>query len=863
MEDAVTGEADEEQDVDGEGEGTRKPQRLGVKMESKGIKTEHGRGGKGKGVKLEYGKGKGKWLKTEDLSDEEKLSRRIAWLNQNIDFDTPIQESEALPALDCVGLRLAMRTLRRLEESAAEVTDPNDFIKDEVARSGWIWSKPDIIDDDEKVAKRVSWLNQFGALASPIDYADVADMLDGLKVPHAMVLLRELEMQSGDVEDPTAYVKQQIASAGGDDVPLPEVDAASEDSAIGQRIAALNASGMWAAPIEFSEVLSGLTRIGDSQAMSLLQEIENKGPSLKDPRDTETEILKRVEWLNDYGGIATDIDYNKVSAPLEALGIDHAMTILKELEDKRASIRDPTAFIRQAASLSKGAPPAAAGAQARVSRVAGEKALRKASGPAQSKTDVQTLSGFIGLLNEKSNKAFKFSDVASALDTLGSRATAVLKEMQEKGLGLDDPASYINAAAFRVSKDKAAMKRGGDEDDVQKLSRKMNWLNQFGGLAETIKMEEVVGALYCLGVPQSMAILKGLQEKGARVKDPTSYIKSAVQRTNGLIASKAEPELDEDEEEAVQDAEAAYYAKAGGYDFEDPGEKQAEELEGQQAEADEYDWEAGTAAELEAAATIVDAEMAWEEDEDPQLATRTKPAEVQAMISKRNQKTSYFPATAPKEPEKKAESGIKRIVGAVTGYNKLVPKGAKKLSKVAPRSLLETKQEPELDEDETSDVAPEVAVATRTAALPITPQEKLVQVRNLALKVGLVLDDIALKALARLPFYRARDVIDEVLLGGKNRRGVSNPSRYIASSVQRMSLGLGVEQGLAMELAVSVGVVLNNEALDELASIPRKESHAIIHELSNSEEARASPITYIRSQVARIRAAAEARPFRG
>ena len=27
----------------------------------------------------------------------------------------------------------------------------------------------------------------------------------------------------------------------------------------------------------------------------------------------------------------------------------------------------------------------------------------------------------------------------------------------------------------------------------------------------------------------------------------------------------------------------------------------------------------------------------------------------------------------------------------------------------------------------------------------------------------------------------------------------------------RMSLGLGVEQGLAMELAVSVGVVLNNE----------------------------------------------------
>merc|ERR1712185_75597 len=94
-----------------------------------------------------------------------------------------------------------------------------------------------------------------------------------------------------------------------------------------------------------------------------------------------------------------------------------------------------------------------------------------------------------------------------------------------------------------------------------------------------------------------------------------------------------------------------------------------------------------------------------------------------------------------------------------------------------------------------------------------------------------------------------------------NRKGVRNPSRYVTLGVQKMSLGLGVEQGLAMELAVSVGVVLNNEALDELASLPRKESHAIIKEVALSEEAQASPITYIKAKVAKIRAAAEARPF--
>merc|ERR1712194_99772 len=150
---------------------------------------------------------------------------------------------------------------------------------------------------------------------------------------------------------------------------------------------------------------------------------------------------------------------------------------------------------------------------------------------------------------------------------------------------------------------------------------------------------------------------------------------------------------------------------------------------------------------------------------------------------------------------------------------------------------------------------------TAGGPLPITPQEKIVQVRNLALKEGLNFDDQALKSLARLPFYRAKDLIDEVLLGGKNRTGVNNPSRYVTLGVQRMSLGLGVEQGLAMEFAGSVGVVLNNEALDELASLPRKQAHAIIREVSMSEEARASPITYIKAQVAQSRATAEARPF--
>merc|ERR1711972_1120347 len=119
----------------------------------------------------------------------------------------------------------------------------------------------------------------------------------------------------------------------------------------------------------------------------------------------------------------------------------------------------------------------------------------------------------------------------------------------------------------------------------------------------------------------------------------------------------------------------------------------------------------------------------------------------------------------------------------------------------------------------------------------------------------------ALKSLARLPFYRAKDLIDEVLLGGKNRQGINNPSRYVTLGVQRMSLGLGVEQGIAMELAVSLGVVLNNEALDELASIPRRESHSIIREVSKDVDARKNPIQFIKNEVLKCRASLDARIF--
>eukprot|EP00971_Amphidinium_carterae_P111225 2203103-Amphidinium_carterae.1 len=166
--------------------------------------------------------------KEEVLSDADKIEKRIKWINDKCNLQTPIELEEVSEALECIGVQQAMKVLWQLQESAENVEDPSEFIFDMVARAGWIWARPDIIDDDVKVAKRVTWMNLFAGLQEDIDYAQVADALDALKVPHAMVLLRELEQQAGKIKNPTQYIKRMVAEVGEDEVEVPWEEAQEE-----------------------------------------------------------------------------------------------------------------------------------------------------------------------------------------------------------------------------------------------------------------------------------------------------------------------------------------------------------------------------------------------------------------------------------------------------------------------------------------------------------------------------------------------------------------------------------------------------------------------------------------------------------
>ncbi|CAJ1350911.1 unnamed protein product, partial [Effrenium voratum] len=180
------------------------------------------------------------------------------------------------------------------------------LLRDLPAMGAWIWSQPWLIDDDTKVAKRVAWLNKFGHLAQPIDWPEVADLLDSLKVPQAMVLLQELEMQGNKVADPTDFIKRAVAVA---QVEGDEIEPAG--SAVTARIAELNESGTLAAPIDIT-VGEDLARLPESDALELLQEVARRGAGVKNPTGAirfkskarlavldDTKILKmlRLAWL--------------------------------------------------------------------------------------------------------------------------------------------------------------------------------------------------------------------------------------------------------------------------------------------------------------------------------------------------------------------------------------------------------------------------------------------------------------------------------------------------------------------------------------------------------------------------------------
>eukprot|EP00927_Polykrikos_kofoidii_P004988 TRINITY_DN11984_c0_g1_i1.p1 TRINITY_DN11984_c0_g1~~TRINITY_DN11984_c0_g1_i1.p1 ORF type:complete len:371 (-),score=70.70 TRINITY_DN11984_c0_g1_i1:37-1068(-) len=207
----------------------------------------------------------------------------------------------------------------------------------------------------EKIRKTVLWYNKSGLLNKSIDYRAVAEPLNRLPQSKALGILGNLEECSATLENPTAWLIGALIRNG----VMDEIDPDSRRE-LTEAIKGCNESGGMVEPISTFEVLGPLSKISIRQAMSILEELRDKKGSIKDPSRwivgyarkmaRESKIKKTAWWYNAHAKLKAPIQVDDILPSMMRLEEWQALACLKNLGDKSAEIRDPTAYLLVAAT---------------------------------------------------------------------------------------------------------------------------------------------------------------------------------------------------------------------------------------------------------------------------------------------------------------------------------------------------------------------------------------------------------------------------------------------------------------------------------------------------------------------------------
>mmetsp|Transcript_98445 Transcript_98445/g.170508 ORF Transcript_98445/g.170508 Transcript_98445/m.170508 type:complete len:263 (+) Transcript_98445:48-836(+) len=118
-----------------------------------------------------------------------------------------------------------------------------------------------------------------------------------------------------------------------------------------------NKHGGLSEEIFYKQAGTCLQAIAPSKALSILHGLEEKASTIKDPTawlqkaasryapDLDFKVKSTLSWYNKHGGLAQQIHFDSVKAPLSQLPVGVALEILKGLDAKGVEIRDPTNWI--------------------------------------------------------------------------------------------------------------------------------------------------------------------------------------------------------------------------------------------------------------------------------------------------------------------------------------------------------------------------------------------------------------------------------------------------------------------------------------------------------------------------------------
>jgi len=173
--------------------------------------------------------------------------------------------------------------------------------------------------EDEKVRKKIGWLNKNG-FEGGIHYQKIIEAAKGLEYSEVMFLLKQLEAKPrGTIKDPTGWVCTALKKAGGGGGGMPP--AYGFGGMGGGAPPAFGGGGGFPPPLD---------------------------------ADTDQKLRRRIGWLNKDGGFENAINYQKVAEAAAGVDPSQIMEILKELEEKKDQVKDPTAYTSAALRKRRG-----------------------------------------------------------------------------------------------------------------------------------------------------------------------------------------------------------------------------------------------------------------------------------------------------------------------------------------------------------------------------------------------------------------------------------------------------------------------------------------------------------------------------
>lgn len=326
------------------------------------------------------------------MPDEKKISKQIGWLNYNTGLKQRISCSDVLPALVELGVTQAMQILKDVEQVAPSLDDPTNYIlasvgqavvdgppvtnlgvsvppprltpvaprsvppaplnrplfKPELERSPASMHINATLDPTGKIARQVGWLNAHVPLKEKLSFADLVHPLSQLDISSAMKIFKEVEDNADNVEKPTSYV---VAAA----------------SRLLPTFTPGTARANNKRPATWSPALPAPHQAPAPRAAPPTMVANPTAPNASPTDEDGRKISRQVAWLNQHAGLPERISYSDVKDALEACDLRTAMRILKDCENMRTTVRNPTSYVVASAekALARGAVKGGAGDNAR------------------------------------------------------------------------------------------------------------------------------------------------------------------------------------------------------------------------------------------------------------------------------------------------------------------------------------------------------------------------------------------------------------------------------------------------------------------------------------------------------------------